>query len=249
MVTKMSYQNPPIREAVLDIKFNFGQQINTEALQELHSKISDKYTKKEVIRSGQFTFQFSDKGQPSFDATNDGIIGIRCISTDLTEIVQMRVDGFTFSKLQPYHNWEDFITEAKRLLAIYHDFTKPEYANRIAIRYINAIDIKEKVFEVQDYFRMYTTIPESLPKKLLQFFSRVVIQDDGSENMAIINHTVEENTKKIDTTTILFDIDVFLQNIKIMTVDEIWPIADRLKDMRTRIFEGSITDKTRKLFD
>lgn len=242
------YAHSPIREAVFDIRFKFDNSPEPSIFEEAYKAIATDYPKREVNYLQSVAFELKAGEQPKINSSG-GQNGLRLTSVDGSQVVQFRTDGFTFSKLKPYNKWKNFLAEAKRLLAIYLDKAKPSYAERLALRYVNAIAIPENTFDLEDYFLTAPKVSPEIPQSLLHFFSRVMIKDDKSESLAVINQTVEENDTK-ERTTVLFDIDTFQPNIRVEpNSEELWARVDVLKQLRTRIFEGSITDKTRTLFD
>lgn len=245
------YKKSPIREAIFDVRLSFSEKPELSLFETIHSKISAEYLKREVSHSQFVSFEVKPGEQPIINS-GGGPNGLKLTSNDGTRVLQIRDDGFTFSKLNPYESWDKFVSEAKKLFEIYVDETKPNHADRIALRYINAVKIKEKSFKLEDYFSTYLKLDDSLPQGLVQFFSRYFIKDDQSENtFAIINQTVEENSDiSSDFTTVMFDIDVFQANLKLDLDPSIfWKEIEVLKKLRTRIFEGSLTAKAKELFN
>ncbi len=84
----------------------------------------------------------------------------------------------------------------KRLLKIYSDKVKPLYAERLALRYINAIKIPENKFELEDYFLTAPKIGNDLPQGLIQFFCRSIIQDDKLDIEYVKIQNLKEDMKK-----------------------------------------------------
>jgi uncharacterized protein (TIGR04255 family) len=243
----IAYTNSPIREAVFDIRFKFATPLTPAIFEDAYKTIEREYPKKEVNFVQSVEFEIKPGENPKVKSET-GPNGLRAISEDGTRIVQFRVDGFSFNKLRPYTNWETFSKEARKLLEIYLALSKPDYAERIALRYINAIEIPESNFKLQDYFLTAPNISENLPQSLIHFFMRLIIKDSESNSFATINQTIENSGKK-DSTTILFDIDVFQPNTHIEPdLEKLFTEVFQLKDFRTRVFERSLTAKTKSLF-
>ena len=57
------------------------------------------------------------------------------------EMIQLRVDGFTFNRLKPYTSWEKIFPRAYRFWKKYLDCVEPVGVTRLATRYINALDV------------------------------------------------------------------------------------------------------------
>jgi uncharacterized protein (TIGR04255 family) len=245
------YNKSPIREAIFDVRLNFEKQPDQKAFEEFFSLVKKDYPKREIINSQTLMFEVKIGEEPVINSSQ-GANGLKLSSLDGTKILQIRPDGFTFSKLPPYLGWDAFIDEVKTLFDLYLTKTEAKSTERIALRYINAIEINESNFRLEDYFLTNPRIADDLPQGLIQFFSRVVIKDDKTENtFAIVNQTVEENKDLFkNSTTVILDIDVFKPNAKIApSSEDFWKYVQELKVLRTRIFEGSLTEKTKELFN
>jgi len=72
---------------------------------------------------------------------------------DGRQVVQVRRDGFTFSRLSPYQTWEDLRTEARRLWGALSFGGEAIQMTRVAVRYINQIDIPLPMDDFADYLR------------------------------------------------------------------------------------------------
>jgi uncharacterized protein (TIGR04255 family) len=61
------------------------------------------------------------------------------------------------SHLAPYENWNAVRDEARRLWALYRSIAKPSKLIRLAVRYINRIDMPLPLGDFKDYLR---TVPD-----------------------------------------------------------------------------------------
>jgi uncharacterized protein (TIGR04255 family) len=242
------YSKSPIREAVFDVGLRFEKIPNLELLDEICNSLVDEYPTRTPLQNFQTSVQFAPEAEmPTVDSIHTQL-GYRLTSLDGTKVLLLKIDGFTFSQLKPYKNWEVFSEEAKRLFDVYIKKSQPHYAHRLALRYINVIEIPETVFQLEEYFLTAPHVSSELPQTLLGFFSRLLIQDDKSDSVAIINHTTEPS-ESAEFTKVIFDIDVFQEQKRIedITSIEFWATIEQLKEFRSKIFEGSITEKIRNL--
>jgi len=242
------YNNPPIQEAVFDVRFRFANNPSIEILEGIWKLVEEAFPKKETIQNFQTKVEFNPTDKvPVVNSTSE-TYGLRLTTQDGSRVVQIKRDGFTFSRLNGYDGWKQFLEEATELLGKYSDACKPEYVERIALRYINSIQIPETTFKIDDYFLTAPQVGSIIPQSILRFFSQVMIKDDGSNTLAIINQTINPPKREGETTFIL-DIDAFQEAVRIdpASYDFVKSI-EQIKTFRTLIFEGSITDKTRNLF-
>lgn len=245
----VSYANPPIKEAVFDVKFVSEEEIDISLIESLYDILSVEYPKKEPINEQKIDFKIGqgDSEENNFQSTIKPT-GIRLTSIDGLQVLQLRKDGVTFSRLDPYCGWDNFSKEAERLLDIYIKTVKPNYISRLALRFVNFINIPEITFDVSDYFNTEPSLSKGIKADMRQFFMRQVIESKSDSLMSIINQTTQGYYE--DGIKILFDIDVFKENINIAYGSQDYKdLLKKLRDFRSEIFENSISDKTRKLFN
>ena len=244
----MAYGNPPIQEAIFDVRFKFSDSPSMDVLESVWKSLEETFPKKETIQNFQTKVEFNPTAKAPVVNSISEQYGLRLVSQDGSRVLQIKRDGMTFSRLNGYDGWEQFWTEATNLLSKYSDVCKPEYAERIALRYINSIQIPETIFKLEDYFLTVPQIGSTIQHSVLRFFSQVMIKDAASETLAIINQTINQPKREGETTVIL-DIDAFQESVRIEpSSDAIAQLIGQIKTFRTSIFEGSITEKTRNLF-
>lgn len=240
------FRNAPITEALIDIRVQLPQTVSLADLEKLHSVIQKDYPQKRTRTMWEGSFQLKGEGEP-IKTDHSQVDGYLFLSSDARQVVQFRLDGFAFSRLRPYSKWEEVYAEAKRLWEIYRAETKPNLVQRVATRYINAIEIPSKRFDTKDYLTCPPTIPKELPQTLGHFFTRLVIPFPDNGVTAIVIQTPWEKPDPINSTVIL-DIDAFVE-VSLESKDQkIGEILAILRKVKNDIFFSSLTDKAKDLF-
>lgn len=94
------------------------------------------------------------------------------------------------------------------------------------------------------------TVPEvspDLPQQGLQtFFMQLQIPQQDLDCMLIINEAFTQPATP-EVITIIFDLDLFRQQIWNSDDEDIWSFLEKLRYRKNEVFEASITDKTREL--
>lgn len=237
------YENAPIIEALIDIRIEPLAPSNLRALEDFHESIKDRFPVKQDL----LLFRATLSGGGEVGATaRQTHAGFRYVSKDEKRICQARLDGFAFSKLRPYSNWRDLREEARELWDIYRTGAGEHKITRIAVRYINRIDIPAPAIEYKDYFRTTPEISPSLPQALTNFYMQLVTpQKDLGGTLVLTQASVDPPEPGM--VSVILDLDVF------KAVDEsapagIWETLETLRLRKNQYFEGSITDRTRALF-
>jgi len=240
------FPKAPITEALIDIRVKLPGNISLTDLEKLHDHIKDEYPAKKTRTMWEGTFELRDEKDPLQKAQFQ-VDGYAFTSPDGRQVVQYRLDGFTFSRLRPYNRWEEVFAEAQRLWGIYMRGTKPLLVTRLALRYINSIEIPSKTLDYDDYLTAGPRIPPELPQSLVHFFTRLAIPFPDREAIAIITQTPLSTQDPINTVIIL-DIDVSKETSLSPEDRTISDILYILRDIKNEIFFSSVTEKTKELF-
>jgi uncharacterized protein (TIGR04255 family) len=234
----------PIAEAIIDFRVSRREQVSPDIFSNLEEFIGQQYANKSQIRMFQGFFGVND-GRLLDPKQSQADLGWRYQTEH--EVAQFRIDGFTFSKLEPYTTWEEVSTEAFRLWAIYRRLAEPAQVLRLAVRYINRMRITGMA-DVAEYLEVAPTLPPPIPQRLREFLTRVYVEDDETGASAIIVQALEPPVDP-NAESILLDIDAFRQ-VKLSPDDPLMPeIFGQLRTLKNAIFYASITEKTAEIYE
>lgn len=250
MVKPGHLRNAPIVEALIDFRVKLPSSFNIIRFLPLKDKLHDSYPRMEEKRQIQVGLQVTEKRlQQTLQDT--GLHGYFFYSADGTNIAQFRPDGFTFNRLRPYTSWGTVLAEAKRLWMLYVTESSPELITRIAVRYINQIDIPLPIVSLKSYLTAPPT-PPKMPRQDINhfmtrdFMTRMGICDEGQNIFANITQALQKSAKP-EHVSIILDIDVFKTEEGGFEDSNIWPTFERLRELKNLIFFSSITEKTVRL--
>jgi uncharacterized protein (TIGR04255 family) len=239
-------KNAPIREAIIDLKV--APAVDHTRLEPLFESWKKRFPKQEPLQQTTFGFAFGPNELHS-SRIDGGIQGRRLTSEDGRYIVQLRTDGFTFSRLPPYETWEVMRAEAKPLWDDYLRHSGAEKVTRAAVRYINVMDLPMPIRDFKDYLCAPPEIPASLPQELGGFFSRVVIVHRELDGAAVVTQVLKTSFE--NKVQVVLDIDVFREAKETdwpANDPSVWGTLDRMRDFKNQIFFESITETTAELF-
>jgi uncharacterized protein (TIGR04255 family) len=207
------YPNAPITEALIDLRVTYDPGISLDKLKSFGDKISAEYPHSgpRDLLQGQFTL-VGDEPQAQSSRTTMGYI---FHSADRRQAVQARLDGFTFSRLAPYQDWRHLVDEAKRLWLVFVEVLQPRIVVRVAVRYINQINLPLKGGELrfEDYLRTFPETGLEEDVDLEQFFLRLVMpQKDLSAKLILTEALLPAQG---DYLGVILDIDLFRENASI----------------------------------
>jgi uncharacterized protein (TIGR04255 family) len=249
MAIQRHLNNAPIVEAVIDIRVSLKTSLREDEISSLKDLLHELYPSSEEIRIFEGGFGMV-MGKPMIESPKDkGVSGYRFKSKDEKKIVQYRNDGFTFNKLKPYTSWNDVIEEANRLWRIYASKAQIERVSRIAVRYINRLNIPLPIKDFKEYLTKPPDIPDGVPDSVSNFLCRIVLHDIEKGISANVAQALE-NSIKPGFANIILDIDVY-KNVDIQpnNYEKIWEFFEQFHELKNKIFFNSITENTARLFE
>lgn len=227
----------PIHEAIIDFRVKAKPVFNPEEFRSLVSVLKDTFPQVNEQRSMHLAINEKETKK-----TDTGLNGLFFKTSDNLEIAQYRSDGFTFNRLKPYTSWDLIFPKALELWKHYLVKANPDIITRIALRYINRIDITNYFSDLQQIMAVPPILPASLPQEVNDFLTRVTIHKPGDIVSAHIIQAIEKNTT-LKTCTLIFDIDTYIQK-DIETNDPNIPeLFNKLRDYKNQIFFSFLTEK------
>jgi uncharacterized protein (TIGR04255 family) len=248
MAAQRHLKNAPIREALIDIQFE--PHVSSETLRLFSKAVMPKFDRQSNIWQQTLGFEFTEDNQSKTSTAREAL-GTRLDSDAVGHVVQARINGFTFSKLAPYKDWEEIRDSAKEIWYEFLKFAKPVVVTRVSVRYINALDIPLPIHDFADYFTALPQIPPTLPQGIGAFLQRVILIEPRTGSVAAITQALEESQPgtQANKVTIFLDIDCFNEKQLTPDSDELWVSLDGLRDFKNAIFFEHITEKTAELFE
>lgn len=237
------YSNAPIMEAILDIQVESRKGLTLSSLAACQDSVLVEYPTKRELKSTTAHFETGTKLATL--ATSEHI-GYAYLSPDGKQLFQVRMNGFTANRLAPYARWESFSQEARRLWNIYRELAKPVRITRLALRYINRIDIPTTPVELKDYFNTSPEVAQGLPQSMAGFFMQVLLPLEDEKAFVNIVETIVDPPHP-GTVSVVLDLDLFRTEDLAQSDDELWYLLDKLRKKKNAIFDMCITEKTKEL--
>jgi uncharacterized protein (TIGR04255 family) len=243
----MTYPRAPITEAVMDIRVHARDGLTVEDLRGLGKGAVEEFNQV----NERFQFAAATRIVPGALATTQTVtptkVGFEFRSAAGDKVVQAQLDGWSFSKLAPYERWETFRNEGRELWTKYREVAQPKQITRMALRYVNRLDLP---LPFDDFRRFLRTVPEiapDLPQGLSNFFLQAQIPQLDLEAMLVINMTmVPPPTATV--ASVVLDLDLFRTTNLPNAEEQIWAYFEQLRTRKNQAFEACITDAMRERF-
>lgn len=239
--------NPPISEALLEIRFNPNKDVTTEKLEQFVDSLSTDYPNKKPVFDQSIEVMFSADNTPKHNIdVQPG--GFKITNTQGNRIVIAAIDKLVVSFLPPYRSWPELKDSTKDLFERFVGIVPQTQITRLGMRYINKIKLPlNEDFAFQKYINTFPPLPkyDGLPSTLSVFETTISVPLHDIECGSTIRQSaVDSKEDKGKFLTIVLDIDVFQsKNYDSDNWSEIWGVYDNMREKRNAIFFGSLTDE------
>ena len=192
MSPDIHYPRAPITEALIDLRVEFDGEIPLEKLKQFGVAIRPSYPHSDTREFVQAELQFGPAQGPTGASSSRRTIGYIFHAEDRRQAVQARFDGYTFSRFRPYEDWPRLRAEAHRLWNMFVSVTQPKRVNRIAVRYINQLNLplKDGRLQFEDYLKTFPEIGGDADQSLEQFYVRLVMPQNDLSARLVLTETL-----------------------------------------------------------
>ncbi len=249
MATPRHLKHAPITEALIDIRVTPSSALTTSVLRQLADSARTEYPEIGERRAETMSLEFGPGRSPTQKSSDSAVEGYLCRSADQKTVVQFRLDGFSFNRLQPYTSWAQIVPEALRWYRLYATTTKATVI-RVAVQYINQIKIPhEEVADLRDFLTHPPSAPLGAGQVLYTFFSRVRIYDQQTESSAVVIQAIDPSLDPaMEALHLVIEAFKVKPNDASFSLDEVEPTMEVLHALKNQIFFGSVTDEALRAY-
>jgi uncharacterized protein (TIGR04255 family) len=238
------YDKAPIKEAIIDIRIEDSPSLTVANFEKAEVSPPRGYAERRKVMIGHLQGRL-EAGVLTATAKQDQV-GYAFVGAEGKHVVQFGVNGFTFSRLAPYQTWEQLRNEAKTLWESYRQIVGALPVVRVGLRYVNQLDLPMPIRDFRDFIRFYPEVSADLSQDLAGFFLQVQVPQEDLGAMLILNEAMVPPSGP-GVVSVVLDIDVFKQGLKLESDGEVWSILEAFRLKKNLVFEGCITNRTREL--
>jgi uncharacterized protein (TIGR04255 family) len=239
------YNRAPVVEALIDIQIEGALSGTAQDVEQLAESVKNDFPARLPLHSMQMGFQVpAAGGAPEIMGNQQLFIGYRLDRPG--RVLQFRINGFSYSHLAPYSNWETFSAEAEVYWDQYIAAIKPLQAARTAVRMINRLPLPAADIRLDTCLNFYPTLPDSLPSDAKSLFMQLQLpmKHVDPDAVAIIG-LYTAPPLAFSPNAIMLDIDFIVQ--KRSPIGDVFKTLRLLGDTKDDIFEACIKDPIREL--
>jgi len=175
--------------------------------------------------------------------------GLRFQSADERHIAQFNRDGFVFSRLYPYQNWEHLRDESLRLWRIHADLAHPLEVQRMGLRFINRITLPVDEVNFEDYLHPHPQPPRGLDLPFLGYFHHDSLAVPGYPYVINVVRTSQPpHDPRVQGLGLILDIDVVTSHPLELRQGVLETKLAEMRWLKNKAFFGSITPDALKSF-
>ena len=241
------YKNPPITEVVCEFRFELENTFDLEVVDLFFDEIKEKFPKKKKGQFYQAEFKIDTKEKKQELSSKIVREFDQFFSEDEKTLIQLDKERLSIHKLKPYSSWQGFYPLINLVFNSYIKNIKIKSIQRIGLRYINNFEIPLSTFDIEQYFNLRPVMEEGLPQDLVSFMVGTIFAfENGRDNIKV---QLIDRLAAPNKTVFVLDMDYFLVNPGSIQINEIaqW-ITNAHKNVEN-VFEASLTEKTKLLFD
>jgi uncharacterized protein (TIGR04255 family) len=241
-VPKPPYPAPPIVEAVIQIRF--ADRLAKSAAAKTLKKLRVQYAH---VVDGEVVGINVNLDNRTTDFTPNP--RTRLASDDQADVLVIEPNALTWSRLAPYCGWNSLIQRVKRDFQLVHTASGYRKVERLGVRYVNRVDVPlsdDSVSYYEEYIDAHIRLPEFLEPT--DGYGWRVEKHFIQEGMLAIIQSASGDPVIPGTGPFIFDIDVISKTEIPAKADDMFAKLEKMRDLKNKIFELSMTDKARMSF-
>ncbi len=235
----------PLTEALINFQVDASDHWKPDTIKPLLVERWAAYPDVQPIRPFELQFVFSIGGKkaapdPPKPGTSAPPLGF--IFKSPSTVLQARRDGFTFSYLSPYTDWETLQSSALSRWADFQQILQPKPLHGLSVRFINRLEFELEGFASTRYF---AAPPPALPNnkwKLDSFQQRAIYAPPQSPCIVRVNTAPAFVSDPSRTVAFMLDIEVALKESFSATDRDLVVTLAEMHDLKNEAFFNLLTE-------
>lgn len=244
---RRKYKKPPLIESLCEFYFVPETSQDFDIIMNLlYENIRIDFPKKYQLQLQASQINIDNSGTP--ELTEQLLPLVRFQSNNEQVLIQVGHNLLTINHLKPYTSWEEFLPSVEMGFNAYREVVKPKAIHRVALRYINRIEITGSRIGLEDYFEFRPFIGQKLLQDISAFTLGIQIPHEEMRDILNIQLASIDNESP-NTVVILLDITYSLVKSGDISLDNITGWLSVAHNHIEDAFEACITDQLRNLFE
>jgi uncharacterized protein (TIGR04255 family) len=179
-------------------------------------------------------------------ASTQNFDGLRLLSLDRQQALQITSRSFSFHRLRPYDRWEAFAQRARVAWRAFVPVCRPKAVTEVQLRYVNVFHLPRPFDSWSEYLVMRPEVPPLVDTGLVSYTMSLNLMDTSVPAAAVVTQTTQ--AERNDIVQVVFDITTRTGFTVKVTEAQIWRTLERLREYKNRLFFEGITERAKELF-
>jgi uncharacterized protein (TIGR04255 family) len=239
------YRNPPIAEAICE--FRFSQETKWEP--NIHGLIYDKVKDQFPIKESRLDQQIEIKADATGVQQNIKNTGQKTLffANDRLSLIQVGQNLLSINCLKPYPGWSKFKPKIQFAYEIINSVTEIKGIDRMALVYIDKIEIPGETIEMEEYFKFYPHLSNELPQAHSSFFVGCDFPYNNERDICKLQLSSALPDKK-ENAAFLLTTEYFLAKKNAIDPENALDWMEESHKVVKGLFRGCITEKLEDIF-
>ncbi|MEX0710744.1 MAG: TIGR04255 family protein [Pirellulales bacterium] len=168
MLTRKQYAKPPLLEVFCEFFFDLEEDPSWDGflVPRFFEAIEADFPSRKHLQAFGVQLRLDEGGQVGVERKGSPTPRHRFESHDGKTLVQVGENLLVVNQLPPYYGWERFAPRVIDCWQKYSSVWQPKRISRLALHYIDKIDIPDRQVRLENYFNLYPTIPQVVDKPM-----------------------------------------------------------------------------------
>ncbi len=248
MAQPRSLKNPPIVEAVIDLRASISG--SPEDFKNLADELVDEFPHVEIKQTVKGKVEFKDDQPIASLTAPPSFAGIWMANEGKSIYLRLDTEGLALINVNNYIGGNQLIDEALKRWEWLVRRKHPKSVSCVAMNYLNRLEIPLKQGEdIEQYFEAPPTPPKGAPQLVSEYLSRIVSRDDKRNATA----TIIQQFKPHHTWDTPFPIKIVVEVSRSgqFSVDApaLQDILGSLRGLKNEVFFSLLTEKTVEIYE
>jgi uncharacterized protein (TIGR04255 family) len=237
--------NPPIIEALIELRFSPSESVTLEELESFTKLMSIRYPISEPIFAQSIEVAFKGEHTSKINAYPSGY---KLKNLGENRFIICAIDRLAVSFHTPYVSWPALRNVAETTYKSYSEQVSHGKLVRLGMRYINKVKMPlTGKLDFDQYIKTMPNLPktEGIPDALVNFETLVVIPFGDIQSTATVKQVLlrpETSPDNPPSLPFILDIDISREFKGVVVDSSIWALLDMFRLKKNQIFFASLTD-------
>ena len=249
------YATPPLREVVCEIRFEEDGHWDGAVPGLIYAAMRDEFPRRLPVENpipptAQTPASPSPlpQGLPRLELRVGPSEGLRFWrSTDESGYFLVAPYRLAVCHFPPYPSWQRLSETVGKGFLSYRDVLKPTKVQRIGLRYINVVDLRQSEASLEEFFEFYPFLGDNIPQELSGFHCQAQIPFEDRRDVLILQLWRVPRLEG-ESMAVSLDLDYFLAQPDRFELAQTMEWLEAGHKNIQSVFEGCLKDSARMLF-